>query len=760
MTLVFYRCLLLTLALVLASCGGGGSGAGGSPTISGQVVKGLTAGASVTLYSVSSTGAKSQVAATTTNSAGNYTFTTTLTPGQVYLIEATGGSYIDEITGAVTPLSSPLRAVVIGAAGETSFALSIISELAVIELENSSDPNKWSATSVNQSLNKIKTAFGLASLYGTRYFDLAAQTVDTARNLTDEEVSFSFFVHIFAGFFYESKQKISNIALSKAQQNFYLLTVANVERDDLNAIFAAGVISAGGKIPIFANNLASIYASLGLPINATRTQLNLGEYSGSVVEPVPSEVLKLIDNRGYLYVNDSTTIFNDRGALLAYQIDSGNSSVNLTNWTHLGYASVADVYGTSETAIGRWNGGYYFPTGISYDVATRVFNRNNQLGTPLVTDKVYAAGIPATNLPNCGRLEMSLKGKTTGFIMPSGLKLTLDDASKIKVQYINGAPYVAYQIILNASNGVTYSFLKSIETPWSAPAAGAGMQFGGNSNNTNNLSLPNGESLVLTGLLSGNGGKKAVISITSYYDRDNPIIAAAFAADSPLTGCADYVYAIDTMSSFPITGIYWYSYSHDAFPWYGTNLSFFANGSPNFPSTGLSASSGLEKVGNAQAGIGVLAPPFKDQSGGATITTHTPYFYRQADSVAGWPSSGVATYQMVAVTPTILTAFGVVISAKKSITSANLKVYFNQTSVAGLFNNQGTCELSLVDNGIQNVITTIYRTSYGLCDGWPLNIYETSQFTGGVTSGNSQYATVVFKNNLGGMATILFSRSP
>ncbi len=112
--------LLLSLAVTaLTGCGGGGGGGGGAPApavptaaISGMVSKGPINGGTVAVFAV-----RDGVIDTTapigqgkTDKNGNYAISLGSYSGPV-LVEATGGSYTDEVTGAKVALKAPLRAL-------------------------------------------------------------------------------------------------------------------------------------------------------------------------------------------------------------------------------------------------------------------------------------------------------------------------------------------------------------------------------------------------------------------------------------------------------------------------------------------------------------------------------------------------------------------------------------------------------------------------------------------------------------------------
>jgi hypothetical protein len=84
-----------------------GSGAQSVNTISGNVVKGPVAGATVNFFALNIDGSKGALlGTTTTDSSGNYTVTLTSAPKAPILSEASGGSYVNEVTEVTEVLSS------------------------------------------------------------------------------------------------------------------------------------------------------------------------------------------------------------------------------------------------------------------------------------------------------------------------------------------------------------------------------------------------------------------------------------------------------------------------------------------------------------------------------------------------------------------------------------------------------------------------------------------------------------------------------
>ena len=103
---------------VLASCGGGSTPAVATTTsMSGNVVKGPVSGAQVCAYKATPAGKGDQITCTTSAAGGAYTMELSYV-GDV-VVEATGGSYTDEATGAATTLGQPMQVVVASQGGAT-----------------------------------------------------------------------------------------------------------------------------------------------------------------------------------------------------------------------------------------------------------------------------------------------------------------------------------------------------------------------------------------------------------------------------------------------------------------------------------------------------------------------------------------------------------------------------------------------------------------------------------------------------------------
>ena len=165
--------LVASLGLILSGCGGGGGGGDTTPvgthhTVAGVASKGLLSGAQLCAYAVTA-GAKGAQIGDCVQSASNGSYSLDLGSytGAV-LLEATGGTYVDEATGATVSLSTPLHAVLANVSGGTATAaVTPLTELAY-QLASASG---LSATSIQTAQATVQSNFGLVDIIATQPVD-------------------------------------------------------------------------------------------------------------------------------------------------------------------------------------------------------------------------------------------------------------------------------------------------------------------------------------------------------------------------------------------------------------------------------------------------------------------------------------------------------------------------------------------------------------------------------------------------------------
>ncbi len=165
--------LLVLLGIGLSSCGGGGGSSDSaaaapsqtSVTISGSVVKGPVSGAKVTFYTLNADGSRrSYYGPITTDSSGN--FSTTLTPAPTGPIEvvSSGGSYVDEATGAVTTLAVRDTLTAVWPAGTTRGVVTPLTDIAAARAWTLAARGTPSAAQLETAI--ASSNIGVAQQYG------------------------------------------------------------------------------------------------------------------------------------------------------------------------------------------------------------------------------------------------------------------------------------------------------------------------------------------------------------------------------------------------------------------------------------------------------------------------------------------------------------------------------------------------------------------------------------------------------------------
>lgn len=154
---------LAAAAAVLAACGGNSAP---PTTVSGVASKGPLNGAQVCAYAIAS-GAKGAPigACATTDASGHYELNLGSFSGDL-LIEASGGHYVDEASGATVALAAPLRAALAGVGGgKVGAAVTALTELAVKLAAAQS--GALSGANIGAATAAVQSKFGLTDIVGT-----------------------------------------------------------------------------------------------------------------------------------------------------------------------------------------------------------------------------------------------------------------------------------------------------------------------------------------------------------------------------------------------------------------------------------------------------------------------------------------------------------------------------------------------------------------------------------------------------------------
>ena len=120
---------LISSLVLMSGCGGGDDTKKASSLANGTVAAGLISGATIKSYAITN-GAQEQVAFATTTSNSFGIFSAKVPTSGPFVLEASGGTYVDEATGKTTHLATPLRAVVFALPSTGTINLTPFSEAA------------------------------------------------------------------------------------------------------------------------------------------------------------------------------------------------------------------------------------------------------------------------------------------------------------------------------------------------------------------------------------------------------------------------------------------------------------------------------------------------------------------------------------------------------------------------------------------------------------------------------------------------------
>ncbi len=162
--------LSIAAAFVLSACGGGGGGGGASISanpvvVSGVASKGLLKRADVCAFAVTSGVQGTQLGkCSTTDDSGNFTVDLGGYTGTA-MLQASGGTYIDEASGNVVNLSAPLRTALVNVTASSSAAITGLTEVAFQVAAGTA--GGLSAANIQAATIKVQNNFGVSDIVGT-----------------------------------------------------------------------------------------------------------------------------------------------------------------------------------------------------------------------------------------------------------------------------------------------------------------------------------------------------------------------------------------------------------------------------------------------------------------------------------------------------------------------------------------------------------------------------------------------------------------
>jgi hypothetical protein len=439
------------LSLTLLSCGGGRHGGGPSgggggvvggggntpaTVITGHVVDGFVAGATVTAYQVNSNGTPgAQVGASVqTDQSGNYTLNLGTYSGTVLII-STGGTYTDTVTGQPIDLTnSPvnLSAIVLNASGNVTAQVNPLTTMAA-DVALTLIGQGTSVTTAGETANtSIQDYFGLTSpILNTALLSLTTASCMTGENQASVDAS-----AILAG--------ISQLAFNNGVSTINLIEalIQDVTSDGLFDGLASGatisvlLTSGTGTIPLSTIEGPAL-SGLANAITTfmTSTTSNICEAT------VDSSVISALSNTNIFTAPAAPTglaataeagsfiiSWNTVTAATSYNLYMATSTgVTATSTLLPGYMSIPNVTSPYDISTGLTSSTYYF-------VVTAVSGTSPYIGVESAASaEVSAAFIPSTLPAQWAQTE------TTGSAGSSFNNVTMaSDGSVYAGGYITG----------------------------------------------------------------------------------------------------------------------------------------------------------------------------------------------------------------------------------------------------------------------------------------------------------------------------------
>jgi hypothetical protein len=766
-------------AAIVAACGGGGDGDGVSAPIagvSGYVVKGPVASTTVALYSVAVDGTRSALGTTASDATGFYRFDVKLPVGAVLLAEASGGTYTDEISANRVALPVALRAVTVAPGTPSQLSISPFSEAAAREIDSGS-PKNWSAGRVAQ----VNAAFAdnWAAFLHLTPVDFSSD--DAASSATADDFVLGLFLGGFSGMLHQLGNPQMPAPFDQALGA--LRTVLADQYDDQFAPrWLRGTVDFVDVIGLSVTNKRELKGLLTLR-NAFASETEIaaalptGVATGSASAPMPNDAFELVPDLNMVPQSPVGTLFNARGALVAYQI---GSSFNTYRYLYSG--SVGELYGDGDIGIGRWHGGVVFDAadGRTLEGATNPQILTASQGT------AYALGRPATGVPSCGIRLAALVGSTlpTQTAGPGVKPVTgLTRSSRIAVQYFGGTAYVGLDIGLQMADGSVFQATTSggVSAPWASGAStGADGSFSVSF-------MPAGPPAQLpelridvNGLLAGAGGRKVVGKLRiGSPNVDAMMLAAAFSAPDTkpdTSGCATSSTGDGSaISPAPVDGTYAVFAGVDSPVWMGVPLFTSFRSSGAILTAGLSGGPPVltipsdtptfELAGNADVAIGRAMGPFT--LWGVNYVRSLPFAAAKAPGV--FPTSGSRRYTMVSSSAVIaaISAGGTVSELTGQISSATVDIHFGENP-PGTANPWYGSVLYSIQGSVGGTPFTLTNPRDSTGGVSPLTYFRDvaafsgSGIEGAVSGANAQFAVLRFQSGIGGVPLqgVLFLQAP
>jgi hypothetical protein len=494
--------------------------------------------------------------------------------------------------------------------------------------------------------------------------------------------------------------------------------------------------------------------------------LPTGVATGSASAPMPNDAFELVPDPNMVPQSPVGTIFNARGALVAYQISS-----SFDTYRYLYSGSVGELYGDGDIGIGRWHGGVVLDAadGRTLEGATNPQILSASQGT------AYALGRPATGVPSCGIRLAALVGSTlpTQTAGP-GVRpvIGLTRTSRIAVQYFGGTAYAGLDIGLQMADGSVFQATTTggVSAPWASGApTGADGSFSVSFTPAGPPAQLPDLRIDVNGLLAGAGGRKVVVKLRiGSSNVDAMTLAAAFSAPDTApdtSGCATSSPGDGSaISPAPVDGTYAVFAGADSPVWMGVPLFTSFRSSGAILTAGLSGGPPVltipsdtptfELAGNADVAIGRAMGPFT--LWGVNYARSLPFAAAKAPGV--FPTSGSRRYTVVSSSAVIaaISAGGTVSELTGQISNATVDIHFgeNPPGTANPFYGSVLYSIEGSVGGTSFMLTTPRDSTGGVS---PLTYFRDGAtfsgngIEGAVSGANAQFAVLRFQSGIGGV---------
>lgn len=458
---------------VLVGCGGGGgggeaTGAAAQPakleTVTGDV-QGQLAAAQVSVYKVSADGVRTPLGTTTTDAKGHFVSAVKPADGDVLLVEVTGGQYLDTYQGARVSMPMALRATVVWHI-DTRVAVTVYAEAVVRGIEARVAAGQVTAARVKSSASGAWTAATLAQLSAevvnnTLLEDVTnASLVDLSQPVASSTSNASYALSASAGSFDHFVARVAPGRMAVGMDLLYKLLLVDNDDDELRPPYYAAIDAYVQTTSLDAEmrNAVRAYALL-YQSAADEAQLAeavpRGQSSGQATISTDARPWTMLGQPSMASKTLSEAKFNQRGALVVYDLFTSPLTYRGTHT-----ASVADVLGDADVAVGRWHGG------TMARVATAP---NGDAGGPqaeVVTlrGEAYALVKAPSSLPGCGQTRMPLWGTTASVAVSNDVVVGAQpevSSQGYAVAMVGGQAHVGMAVSVRTLSGASLQFTTS-----------------------------------------------------------------------------------------------------------------------------------------------------------------------------------------------------------------------------------------------------------------------------------------------------------